>query len=315
MEPQLAPIVLFVYNRPVHTRKTLEALAKNDLSSQSVLYVFADGPKKDATAEEIRKISEVKEVVKERKWCRDVHLVSSDINIGLANSVINGVTEIINKYGSVIVLEDDLITSKGFLRYMNEALEKYFLDEQVMQISGYCFPLRNIPENHTAFFIPLTTSWGWATWKRAWGEFDSEAKGYEVLRSDRNLEKKFNLDGIYPYSKMLFSQMEGGAVDSWAIRWWWSVFRSRGLVLFPDKSLVDNRGYDSSATHTNRSNPFLLLDFDAQYYILNFPDKAFVNEDFFLRIKESINPQKVVIWKSNSLLLNVFTRIFHRIFK
>jgi len=147
MDSKLAPIVLFVYNRPLHTRQTLEALSKNILADESVLYIFADGAKEGASEKEITKIAEVRNIAKEGKWCKEVYLIERKENLGLANSVIQGATEIISKHGKVIVLEDDLLTSKGLLKYMKHALNLYEANENVMQISEHSFPAKNIPKN------------------------------------------------------------------------------------------------------------------------------------------------------------------------
>jgi len=269
----LSPIALFVYNRPWHTRQTLESLASNDLADQSILYVFSDGPKNIDNNEDLHKVNEVRTLIKSRLWCKEVHLIESETNRGLANSVIRGVTEIVNKFGIVIVLEDDLLLSNGFIKYMNDALSKYILDDKVMQISGYNFPIRNIPQNNSAFFTSMASSWGWATWKRAWNLFDKFATGYEILKTDKVLARKFDLNGTYPYSSMLYKQMETKELDSWAIRWWWSIFKNKGLTLFPDKSLVSNIGFDKSGTHAIRKNPYAISSqFDNNYSITRFPE-------------------------------------------
>ena len=122
---KLAPIILFVYNRPWHTEQTLRALMANELAVESELYIYADGPKPNATDEQLQKIREVRQLIRQEQWCGKVHVVESEKNKGLANSVINGVSEIVNKYGRIIVLEDDLKTSPTFLTYMNQALEYY----------------------------------------------------------------------------------------------------------------------------------------------------------------------------------------------
>ena len=282
---RFAPIVLFVYNRPWHILQVLETLSKNLLADQSKLYIYADGPKENATEEQLIKIKEVRSIIQKKKWCAEVEIIELENNNGLANSVINGVTEIINKYGKIIVLEDDLVTTKGFLKYMNTALEKYKDEESVMQISGHSFPARNIPKDNSSFFIPMTTSWGWGTWKRAWTKFDPAAKGYEILKSDKKKEKIFNLDGAYSYSSMMFSQMESGKIDSWAIRWWWSVFMEKGLVLFPDMSLVKNIGFDLDGTNTKNKNPFPFHDFDMNYIVSKFPNEIHIDQEYFEKIK------------------------------
>jgi len=284
----LAPIVLFVYNRPRHTAETLKALAENELAADSVLYIYADGVKENASEETKKNTEETRRIIREKKWCKEVHIVEAVKNKGLATSVIEGITEIINRHGKIIVLEDDLITAKGFLKFMNEGLEKYANESKVQQISGYNFPVKDIPKNHSSFFVPMTTSWGWSTWKRAWEKFDENAAGYEVLKSNKELEEKFNLDNSYLYSKMLLKQMEQRSIDSWAIRFWWTVFKEKGITLFPDRSLVKNIGFGNEGTHTQDKNPFPIKDFDTDYFIYEFPDQVTSNEHYFENIKYHI---------------------------
>ena len=177
-------------------------------------------------------------------------IFENSVNLGLANSVIKGVTEVVNKYGRGIVLADDLLTAPGFLRYMNDALDRYENEEKVMQISGHMFDV-DIEAETDAVFLPFTTSWGWATWKRAWSKFDPSAAGYDLLREDKSLRHKFDLDGTYDYFAMLERQLKG-KVNSWAIRWYLSVFMLNGISLFPTKTLVYNFGFDGSGTHCGK---------------------------------------------------------------
>ena len=154
----LAPIVLFCYNRPKHTEQTLIALSNNLLADQSQLFIFCDGPKAYASDEQLSKIEKVRKLVKSKKWCRHVSIFENENNKGLANSVIDGVTKIVVEYGKIIVLEDDLVTSKHFLEYMNKSLQKYEFENNVMQISGYQFPIEEFKPNHESFFLPFTTT-------------------------------------------------------------------------------------------------------------------------------------------------------------
>ncbi|MBT8375880.1 MAG: glycosyltransferase, partial [Bacteroidia bacterium] len=157
----LAPITLFTYNRPDHTQKTLDALSKNPEASQSTLYVFCDGPKANASEEERETINKVVKIVKKEQRFKDVIISVQEQNQGLAKSIVTGVTEIVNEHNSVIVLEDDIITSSGFLKYMNNALRIYANDTEVMHISGYMYPLKEeLPET---FFLKVPLCWGWAT--------------------------------------------------------------------------------------------------------------------------------------------------------
>ncbi|MCC7303030.1 MAG: glycosyltransferase [Bacteroidia bacterium] len=247
----MAPIVLFVYNRPWHTEKTLNALSRNILAEQSKLFVFCDGPKQDAGNEDLDKIREVRDLVRSKKWCGEVHIVERDKNLGLAESVIKGVTLVVNEHGKIIVLEDDLLTSPHFLQYMNEALKMYADKKNVFQIAAHQYNLKKRPENVEAFFAPYCTSWGWGTWKRAWDQFNYECKDSDLLETDESLRNSFNLEGAYPFAEMMTMSKKTQKVDSWAIRWWWTVFINKGISLFPVRSLVANIGFDRSGTHSH----------------------------------------------------------------
>lgn len=297
MDSKLAPIILFVYNRPRHTLQTLESLYNNELANESVLFIYSDGPKANASPPEMAEILNVRNLIRQKQWCGEVRIIESEKNNGLAGSIIRGVTEIINKYGKVIVLEDDLMLSRFFLKYMNMALDRYEPEKRVMHIAGHLFSAGGIRHRHSAFFIQMEDSWGWATWKRAWDKFEHEASGREILRKDAALEKRFNMDDAYPFSKMLEDQMDSQKIDSWAIRWWWTIFKNDGISLFPDKSLVKNIGYGAEGTHTKGNDPFGADAFDKNYSIENYPSEITVNEEYFSRVKEALkilsnNPQK-----------------------
>lgn len=239
-----APIALFVYRRVDLLKSVLEALARCPEFSRSPFYVFSDGAKGPEGAADVAAVREFLRVHK----TDNMQIIEADANRGLAASIIRGVTELCERYGRVIVLEDDLVVSPHVLTWFNSALDAYSGNEEVMQVSGHVFGTPGVEKAGTGFFAPLTTSWGWATWRRAWDRFDPGARGWEALATDRSLRSRFDFDGCYPFSKMLEKQM-AGLVDSWAIRWYWSVFNAQGLVLFPPYSLVQNLGVDDRATH------------------------------------------------------------------
>lgn len=245
----LAPIVLFVYNRPQHTLRTLEALSKNDLASDSVLYIYADGAKENADKETLEKIKETRKILKQQQWCKEVHIIESDINKGLAASITNGVTDIIDKYKRIIVLEDDIVTSPYFLTYMNASLELYANESKAMHISGYIpqtTGAENLPET---FFLRFMSCWGWATWKRAWDQLITDIPYLYKTLPERSDFNEFNLDNTLNQ----FSQIEqnyNGTLKTWAIKWYSSIFLKNGLCLYPKYSLVDNIGLDNSGQNT-----------------------------------------------------------------
>ena len=175
---ELAPIAFFAYKRPQHTLAALRNLSRCELSAESALHIFCDGAK---TAKDREHVKKVQDLVRSEKWCGTVNVVIREENIGLANSIISGVSSLIENYGKVIVLEDDLLVSPYFLRYMNDSLALYEKEEQIMQISGYMFGV-DLGSDTDAIFLPFISSWGWATWKRAWEKFDPCIKAYNTLR-------------------------------------------------------------------------------------------------------------------------------------
>jgi GT2 family glycosyltransferase len=239
-----APVALFVYRRPEHTRATVEALLRNPEAAQTDLHVFSDAARAAGNEEAVK---QVRRYVREITGMRSTTVVERSRNHGLANSVIDGVSRLCESHGRVIVLEDDLVVSPRFLEYMNRALERYQDDDSAMQVSGYMFPI-DVAAETDAFFMPFTTSWGWATWERAWHHFDPDMRGFDALVSDRHLRDSFDLGGAYGYFDMLERQRRG-SIDSWAIRWYLSVFIRGGLTLYPARTLVRNIGFDGSGTH------------------------------------------------------------------
>jgi hypothetical protein len=246
-----APIALFVYKRHDHTFQTLTALSRNPEFSLSPLFIYCDGPR---SIEDLNGVERTRELV--RNWPHpQKYIIEAKKNQGLAESIISGVTELIEHFGQIIVVEDDLVVSSDFLSYLNSALQKYKNLPEVMQISAYMFPIIEFSSRNETLFLPNISSWGWATWDRAWKKFDAKAKGWEELLDSRELRFRFNVDGSYNYSDMLLRQMNG-EINSWAIRWNWSVFRHNGLVVYPPTSYVRNTGFDGSGTHCARNDYF-----------------------------------------------------------
>jgi hypothetical protein len=240
---KLAPITLFVYNRLYHAQETVDALRKNNLSNESDLIIYSDGWKDEKDS---IKVEKVREYLKTIDGFKSITIIERTRNGGLANSIIVGVTEVINKYGKIIVLEDDIITSRYFLEYMNRGLDLYENEDKVISIHSYIYPVKGIlPET---FLIKGADCQGWATWKRGWDIFESDGKKLLKEINDKKLTREFNFSDSFPYSKMLKAQTKGKN-SSWAIRWYASAFLKNKLTLYPRESLVYNIGFDGSGTH------------------------------------------------------------------
>jgi hypothetical protein len=284
----LAPVVVFAYRRPDHLRRTLESLMHCDGFTDSPVIVYVDGPRNEAEFEPVMATRELaRSMLGDRA---EYHF--SEINLGLSHSIIAGVSDVVERYGRVIVIEDDLELSPMFLKFMNQALDRYADNASVFQISGYQFDVPELKTTHVALFLPFTVSWGWATWKRAWDQFNPLAEGWEALRTDRALRRRFNLDGTYDYATMLIRQMEG-KIDSWAVRWYWTVFKANGLVLFPPRSLVRNTGFDGSGTHgRGLLRKFSRVERTMSPMVIQMPDSVGLDTRRYSSVKKSL-------WRQN----------------
>lgn len=240
-----SPIALFVYNRPWHTEMTVQALQKNSLASASDLIIFSDGPKTEAASESVK---QVRKYLKTIAGFKSVTIHESAQNIGLAKAIIDGVEKVLSKYDSIIVLEDDLITSPYFLSFMNDALCVYERQDNVVCINAYMYPVGvELPET---FFLRGADCQGWATWRRGWKLFNHDGRSLLRELQQRNLIYDFNYNNSYSFSRILDHQQKG-LVNSWAIRWYASAFLKDKLTLYPKKSLIKNIGFDNSGSNSS----------------------------------------------------------------
>ena len=243
-----APVVLFAYNRPEHLRKTLEALDNNIYAEKSNLYVFSDGYKNDKDRENVEAVREVLNEYRTRSRFKELHVFESACNNGLAASVIKGVTQVIDEFGKVVVIEDDLITSVDFLKYMNGALNYYENEPRVWSIAGYTPGLKCLKKYDKDVYMCMRAgSWGWATWKDRWDTVDWEVSDYDSFANDKKMRKEFSKRGYYML-EMLDLQMQG-KVDSWAIRFCYEQFKQNKVTVNPTVSRIKNTGVDGSGTH------------------------------------------------------------------
>lgn len=250
----LAPLVIFVYKRPDITKQMLDAINKNLLAEQTDVFIFCDGSKNDSEKEKVNEVRDIVHEFAKHNNFRSVTIKESSVNKGLANSIINGVTEIINKYGKVIVLEDDLIAAHNFLKFMNDCLDFYEDDFSVWSIGGMLGAafkkLKYLNKyDKDVYACYRAGSWGWASWLDRWERVDWELSDYDSFMKDRKKKKLFNRGGS-DLVGMLRAQHDG-KIDSWAIRWVYQESKENMVSIFPRKSLIKNIGFGAGATHTS----------------------------------------------------------------
>lgn len=254
----LAPVIVFAYNRPIHLLRTLDALAKNTLADQSDLYIFCDGAKEKATDEQKQMIQRVRQVAHAAAGFKKLHVVERPKNVGLMDNIVGAVTDIVNQYGRVIVFEDDMLTSPGTLQYFNDALETYKDEEKVMHVVSYMFPHRwPLPE--TFFYTVPYPGGGWATWARAWKYYpESIDELYDYWQDKWSCFNYWNHIGTDLVNQLVDNYK--GTLRTWFIRWYAVMLKMGGLTLYPGKSLVTNIGFDGTGDNCVRfeHNPYYI---------------------------------------------------------
>ena len=238
-----SPVAVFGFNRPQHLRRTLLALSLNEGAEDTEVYIFIDGPR---SSKDAHLCEDVAKVAKNNYGFREQHVVISTANKGLRRSIVEGVTSVVTAKSRIIVLEDDLVPSLGFLEYMNDALKKYESVPRVGSIHAFQYPLGYL--GNKSLFFRGADCWGWATWADRWKLLQQDPRVLLRRLESGNLVEQFNLSGKMNFTELLEKQFDG-LIDSWAILWHASLFLEEKLTLYPPKSLIQNIGQDGSGTH------------------------------------------------------------------
>ncbi|GIT99338.1 glycosyltransferase [Sulfurovum sp. TSL1] len=290
-----APIVLFVYNRPWHTQQTVEALKKNELAKNSELFIYSD----EAKNEDARKsVDEVREYIDTINGFKKVTVIKRGKNWGLANSIIDGVTKIINEYGKIIVLEDDLVTSPYFLKFMNEALEFYKAEKKVWHISGWNYPIESDGEEDV-FLWRAMNCWGWSTWDDRWKCYEKDVD-QTINEFSHDDIKRFNLEGAEDFWSQVIANKDK-KINTWAIFWYVTIFKKNGLCLNPVQTFVENIGHDGSGVHCgDKKNYIDILNVKSSF---NFTDNIEESKKYLKLIKKTMKIslfsklKRLMVWK------------------
>ena len=247
-----APIILFGFKRAHELEITLRALQANYLAPESDLYLFVDAAKKP---EDAPKVAEVHQLLDRVTGFRNIYRDYAKSNIGCADSIIRGISYVLERHPSAIIVEDDLITTPNLLDYMNQCLEQYENDQDIYSVAGYTFPFeRPAGYKYDSYFIPRHSPWGWATWANRWQSIDWSVPGYDTFKKDKKQQAAFNQGGS-DLVGMLRQQMDGKS-DAWDIRFCYNRFLANGLTVYPTTSKVENIGFGQEATHTNIYNRY-----------------------------------------------------------
>ncbi|NJB35397.1 glycosyltransferase [Croceivirga sp. JEA036] len=295
----MAPILLFTYKRLEALQATVKALQQNTGASESELYIFSDGPKKEKDQQQIAAIRAYLQTI---TGFKTVIITEAPSNKGLASSIIDGVSHVLKEHETVIVLEDDLLTTPNFLDYMNQALVRYKEAAEVFSISGYSFNLKKeVNDPNLCYFLNRGWSWGWATWKDRWQAVDWEVQDYETFKKDKKARKAFAKGGS-DLNAMLDKQMTG-QLDSWAIRWFYHQFKHQGLTLYPLGSKIYNDGFDADATHTTGSGKRYLPFLDQEHgSTFNFPKEISITAPYQQRFQDKMGIKARIKSKIETLL-------------
>ncbi|WP_353626124.1 sugar transferase [Bacillus sp. JCM 19041] len=233
-------VALFVYNRPKHTEVVLKGLKENGVSE---LYVFIDGLKDKQHEKDHQQVNAL---IKEINWCT-TYVVRQPQNIGLAISIITGVTRLTETHEAVIVLEDDCVPKEGFVSFMKKALHYYEDVPEVMHVSGFGLPLKKKYTNADVYFSPYPCSWGWGTWSKTWRSCDfNNEEAYRHLLNNEIEIYKFTAPGE-AFKDFLQFQLDG-KINSWLIRWYHHIFSQNGRCVWLYDSLIENQGFDGTGS-------------------------------------------------------------------
>jgi hypothetical protein len=294
-----APILFLAFRRPDKTLQVLESLSANKESSSSELHCFIDGPR---NKDDKIKISEVKAVIRSKRWAGKLYIHESDANRGCAQQLISSVTALVQEKGKVIIIEDDNLLSPYFLGYMNRGLDHYKDHPRVMEVTGYMFPIKknNLPSG----FLRGNCGWGWGTWDDSWKNFEPDGQKLISQFTEKKQKYEFNFHNSFNYFDMLKNQVEG-KIGGWDIRWYASIFLNNGYTLYPGVALVKNIGFDGSGTNTGETKNFE-RELSSNPKII-FPDKIIESEELLeetIQFFKFLSGEKKYLKKIGSKILN-----------
>ena len=300
MSNKLAPILLIGFNRPRHFKETLIALSKNKLAKESTLYISIDGSRNN---DDLKLQKTIFDNIQLADGCfAKINIFRNNTNKGLANNIIDSISNILSSHNKIIVLEDDVVTSRAFIKFMNDALSYYEDKKRIWQINGYS-PINNINKKDSIYFSRLSHCWGWATWRDRW-EFFNKSPVSIVKEFDKEMIYKFNLDGEVNFWDQII-QNKLGKIDTWAIFWYARVSINNGLCVCPWFSYVKNIGFDGSGTNCYELNSKTEID------IIN-NDGNFISNNNLIEDKKALAFLKKT--NNRTFIKSLFVKLVNNLF-
>lgn len=304
MNKNLAPLIIFTYNRLDTLEVSIKSLQENFLANQTDVFIFSDSARAE---KDIELVNKVRKFLHSINGFKSITIIERNENYGLAKNIIEGVTNIINQYEKVIVLEDDLLTSKNFLSYMNQALDFYENDERIFSISGYSSILPSLKTlDDDGYLSYRPSSWGWGTWKNEWIKNDWEVKDFDSFIKDKKSIKTFNRGGI-DMARMLRHCMEGKN-HSWAIRWSYTMYKLDKLCFYPKVSKVQNIGFGKDATNCKGINIYTTILDDSKNCNFKFNKNIKLNKNITKEFAYVFSYRNKAIKKMKRLITELFKK-------
>jgi hypothetical protein len=293
-------VVFFAFNRADKLSNTIKSYLACSGVQNTDIVIYIDGPR---NSKDDKSVNECFMVASELLPQADI--IRRIDNIGLKKSIHGGVSDVLKTYDAVIVIEDDLKLEPEFYNFMRSSLIKYTDNKNVYQIAGYNY---NPEEGNEAFFLPITTSWGWATWSDRWESFDLETD-YQFLIVTKDDKKRYDFNGTFNFSSMLNLEC-AGKINSWAIRWYSYVYSCNGLTLYPPQSLVINDGFNNSGTHSSYTASELFST-SKSYSLesIEYPNHVGLSEQKIISVQKHL--KKHLRKKVTGFLKSIFKRLFH----
>lgn len=230
-----APIAVFAYDRVDKLSNMMSTLEACRGFSESPIFIYVDGPKGAADRASVDSVRRLVDGLRSP----NISSFFRNENLGLRRSIFAGVTEVVRKYGRVVVLEDDLVLAPIALDYFNNALDRYESMHRVWSVAGYMYDVSALRNREATLALPFAHPWGWATWLRAWQQFALDNRPTERQLNSGSFRAAFDMDGLYPFTAQLRNSIEG-RVDSWFIHWYYTIFQCGGVSIFPPRRVLDN---------------------------------------------------------------------------